>query len=187
MKYKMIIGDVDGTLPGENHQYSEENKKSNKGITRGNRHEALKKIAGMTASGYNDSCVAAVIKKIIGLTATVSLILMLNGCMGLKDFKAEMENLKINDVEFASVADGAYTGSYETKLVGAEVLVKAGSGRITQIDIIKHNHGKGKAAEAITGTVVKWQTLMVDTVSGATYSSKVILKAIENALTGRQQ
>jgi len=28
---------------------------------------------------------------------------------------------------------------------------------------------------------------MVDTVSGATYSSKVILKAIENAITGKKQ
>jgi len=81
--------------------------------------------------------------KMIQLFFTASLILLLNGCMGLKEFKTQINDLTIEDVDFTSVAEGSYTGSYETKLVGAEVLVKAASGKIAQIDIIKHNHGKG--------------------------------------------
>jgi uncharacterized protein with FMN-binding domain len=47
---------------------------------------------------------------------------------------------------------------------------------------LKHVNGKGTAAESIPETVVEKQTLQVDSVSGATYSSKVILLAIETAL-----
>jgi len=41
---------------------------------------------------------------------------------------------------------------------------------------------KGKPAEAIVDSVVAAQSLQVDIVSGATLSSKCILKAIEVAL-----
>ncbi len=37
-------------------------------------------------------------------------------------------------------------------------------------------------AEIITDKVIDTQSLQVDAISGATYSSKTILKAIENAL-----
>jgi uncharacterized protein with FMN-binding domain len=47
---------------------------------------------------------------------------------------------------------------------------------------VKHVNGQGKPAEVITEKVIETQSLQVDVVSGATYSSKVILKAIENAL-----
>lgn len=50
------------------------------------------------------------------------------------------------------------------------------------IDLVKHNHGKGASAEIITDKVTEAQSLDVDIVSGATSSSKVILKAIEDAL-----
>jgi uncharacterized protein with FMN-binding domain len=59
--------------------------------------------------------------------------------------------------------------------------------KITGIELVKHNHGQGAPAEVITGKVVEAQTLEVDIVSGATYSSKVILKAIENALKSANQ
>ncbi len=49
------------------------------------------------------------------------------------------------------------------------------------IELLKHTHGQGGAAEAIPGKVIEAQTLQVDTISSATYSSKVILKAIEQA------
>ena len=55
--------------------------------------------------------------------------------------------------------------------------------KIERIELVKHRNGKGAPAEAITGKVVEAQSLQVDAISGATYSSKVILQAIENALT----
>ncbi|NCC85175.1 MAG: FMN-binding protein [Clostridia bacterium] len=48
---------------------------------------------------------------------------------------------------------------------------------------MKHVNGMGQAAEALPSQVVEAQTLQVDLVSGASFSSKVILLAIEDALT----
>ena len=59
---------------------------------------------------------------------------------------------------------------------------------LTAVELVKHRHGRGAAAEVIPDAVLRQQTLGVDAISGATYSSKVILKAIDDALgSARQQ
>lgn len=93
-----------------------------------------------------------------------------------------LAQLPIEDVDLSGVADGTYVGSYEVLPVSAEVAVTVMDHKITAIDLVKHINGKGAGAEIIPDEVVKTGSLQVDTVSGATYSSKVILKAIENAL-----
>ena len=55
--------------------------------------------------------------------------------------------------------------------------------KISNINILEHKNERGTPAEIIPKKVVDAQSLKVDVVSGATNSSKVILKAIENALT----
>ncbi|NLN06880.1 MAG: FMN-binding protein [Firmicutes bacterium] len=50
------------------------------------------------------------------------------------------------------------------------------------MDIQRHDHGRGAAAEKITDRIIAEQSLKVDTISGATYSSKVILKSVKKAL-----
>ena len=57
------------------------------------------------------------------------------------------------------------------------------SGRIEAIDLLEHFNGQGKAAEAIIPVVIERQSLAVDVIAGASHSSTVILKAIENALS----
>jgi uncharacterized protein with FMN-binding domain len=65
--------------------------------------------------------------------------------------------------------------------VALEVTVQ--NKNITAIKIIKHSCSPiGKKAEKITGRIIEEQSLGVGTVSGATGSSKTILKAVENAL-----
>ena len=48
--------------------------------------------------------------------------------------------------------------------------------------LIHNKTERGQKAEQVTQEVISSQSLKVDIVSGATNSSKVILKAIENAL-----
>lgn len=67
-------------------------------------------------------------------------------------------------------------------LVKSVVLVKVQDHFIKDIKIVKHRNGKGAKAEIITVEVIKKQSLKVDAVTGATASSNVILKAIEDAL-----
>lgn len=95
----------------------------------------------------------------------------------------QLASLPIADVDMSKVADGTYTGSCSVFPVSAQVKVTVKDHRVTGIELVEHRHGRGAAAETIPGRVVEAQSLAVDTVAGATYSSKVILKAIENALS----
>jgi len=96
----------------------------------------------------------------------------------------KLEALPAADADLSAVSDGTYQGSYACFPVSAEVAVTVKDHTITGIDLLKHDNGQGSAAEVLPGTVVAAQSLSVDTVTGATYSSIVILKAIEDALDG---
>jgi uncharacterized protein with FMN-binding domain len=100
----------------------------------------------------------------------------------LDNYSETISNITITNVELSQVSDGTYTGSYEAFPVNVEVKVTIKDHKITGIDLVKHVNGQGAAAEILTEKVVEAQTLDIDVISGATASSKVILKAIENAL-----
>ena len=97
------------------------------------------------------------------------------------DLKA-LESKPIAHIDLGTLEDGVYAGSFSLFPVSAQVDVTVKSHVITDIKLVKHTSGQGGAAEAIPGMVLEAQSLAVDSVSGATYSSRVILMAIENAL-----
>ena len=120
---------------------------------------------------------------------SIVLFLIVGGFLGAKAVLARVEtnldslnDMEIAQIELTTIKDGIYTGSYSAFPVSAEVSVTVKDHVITAIELIKHNNGQGAPAEVIPGKVVESQSLQVDSVSGATYSSRVILKAIENAL-----
>lgn len=94
----------------------------------------------------------------------------------------ELKNAKITQINLTELSDGTYTGVYKVSPVSAKVKVTILNHKITDILLEEHKNGQGKPAEVITNKVIEAQSLEVDTISGATYSSIVILKAIENAL-----
>ena len=102
----------------------------------------------------------------------------------LQRYRASVEALRIQDVDLSKVPDGVYVGSQDAVLVAAEVRVTVADGAIRRIEILRHENGRGKPAEAVLDRVIAAQSLRVDAVSGATSSSKVLLKAVENALRG---
>jgi uncharacterized protein with FMN-binding domain len=61
------------------------------------------------------------------------------------------------------------------------VEVTVQDGVITNIDILEHKNGRGKSAEVVADRIMEEQKIDVDAVSGATNSSVVIKKAVENA------
>ena len=93
-----------------------------------------------------------------------------------------IETVEIEDFDLSTVPDGTYSGSYNAFPVVVKVDVTVQDHDITVIDLVKHTNGQGEGAEVIPQMVVDAQSLSVDTVSGATFSSKVILLAIQNAL-----
>lgn len=94
----------------------------------------------------------------------------------------QLNDLRIINVDISKVEDGSFIGSYKVFPITAEVKVTVANHEIREIELLKHKSGQGVQAEIIPSKVVEAQTLEVDAVSGATLSSKVILKAIENAL-----
>ena len=117
------------------------------------------------------------------LVLIVGFVFVVKGVIGSIDTNLkQLTNLPIADIDLFQTEDGTYVGSYNVFPVLAEVEVTVLNQTIIAIDLIKHRHGQGAPAEIITGKVIEAQSLEVDVTSGATYSSKVILKAIEEAL-----
>ncbi len=120
--------------------------------------------------------------KVVFVVIALLLILFIFFYFLIKSNLNNLQSIKISDVDLATSRDGTYTGTFSAIPVEAEVKVTIKDHMIESIEIVRHVNGKGKGAEIIPSKVIEAQSLQVDTISGATYSSKVILKAIENAL-----
>ncbi|MBU3154590.1 FMN-binding protein [Clostridium estertheticum] len=102
--------------------------------------------------------------------------------ISVQKYKQIVKGIKIDTVDLSEISDGKYTGSCDAIVIGAKVAVTVKNHKITSIVLLEHKTERGKPAEVIPARVVKTQSLQVDTITGATNSSKVILKSIENAL-----
>lgn len=131
-------------------------------------------VKGIERKGEPMSKVARVVVIFLSAAAAASLA----GCGGLQ----ELAGRQVVDLPLSSVRDGSYVASQNNFPVAARVRVTVEAGRITDIRLLRHFHGPGHGAEAIVDRVLAIQSLQVDAVSGATYSSKVILLAIRSAL-----
>lgn len=98
------------------------------------------------------------------------------------DYKKAVKETTFSSLDISSVTDGVYIGEYDVNFVCAKVEVTVQNGIITNIDILEHKNGRGKPAEIVADRIMEEQKIDVDTVSGATNSSIVIKKAVENAL-----
>lgn len=113
----------------------------------------------------------------------IAVILFVGLQIMLKEFSNEISKVEIGNLDLSSKADGVYEGVFDfNEAVGARVKVMIENNKIMRIEILEHRTGLGGKAEAILDKVIDAQSLNVDAISGATGSSKIILKAIENSL-----
>ena len=98
------------------------------------------------------------------------------------DYKQAVKETTFEEINISDISDGVYIGEYDVNFIYAKVEVTVQNGEITNINILEHRHERGKAAEAIINKIVDEQKIDVDAISGATNSSTVIKKAVENAL-----
>lgn len=97
---------------------------------------------------------------------------------------ASFDEIVLTDPDLSRIPDGVYPGSFKQMPIAVEVEVTVTNHAITDIRLLKHDNGMGGDAETIPAQVVAAQSVEeIDAVSGATYSSKAILKAIDNALS----
>ncbi len=127
-------------------------------------------------------------KKIISVIILLfSLIGLICGAVYLKnvaDYKRAIGETTFDEIDIADVSDGTYIGEYDVNFIYAKVEVTVEDGEIVSINILEHRHERGKAAEKVIEKIIEEQKIDVDAVSGATNSSTVIKKAVENALKG---
>ncbi len=97
-----------------------------------------------------------------------------------------IKEMSVGWVDLSRVSDGIHDGCFETPYKAYCVKVSVMKHKIIRIEI---HPGDGyftyydREVEPIARKVVSMQKLDVDAVSGATVTSKAILKAIENTLS----
>ena len=127
-------------------------------------------------------------KKIISFIVLLLLLIgLICGAVYLKnvaDYKRAIGETTFGEIDIADVSDGIYIGEYDVNFIYAKVEVTVEDGEIVSINIMEHRHERGKAAETVIEKIIEEQKIDVDAISGATNSSTVIKKAVENALKG---
>lgn len=130
-------------------------------------------------------------KRILSFTAILLFLISLTfSAVYLKsvaDYKRAVKETTFDNLDISDIPDGVYIGGYDVDLVYAKVEVTVQNGAITDIDILEHKNGRGRPAEVVVDRIIEEQKIDVDAVSGATNSSTVIKKAVENALTGEDK
>ncbi len=102
------------------------------------------------------------------------------------DYKQAVKETAFDEIDVANVSDGIYIGEYDVNFIYAKVEVTVEDGKIISINILEHRHERGKSAEIVIEKIMEEQRIDVDAISGATNSSTVIKKAVENALKEKQ-
>ena len=112
-------------------------------------------------------------RKILIAACAAAAVLVIGGAV-LNGITARAKSIPVSEPDFAALEDGKYSGEYSIAPVSVKAEVTVENHRMTDIEILEHFCGLGQKAE-------------VDSVSGATVSSKCILKAVEQALTEEKQ
>lgn len=103
--------------------------------------------------------------------------------MTVSGYQKKVAALSVSEVDVSKLSDGSYFGECDTGYVAAKVEVIVKDGKIDEVKLLEHKNERGQTAEIITGQIVEQQKIGVDTVTGATNSSKVIEQAVYQALS----
>jgi uncharacterized protein with FMN-binding domain len=135
-------------------------------------------------------------KKMVGWMIALGVVAALGvgggiGWSKLSKEHREARSLPLNAVDFLKLNDGTYHGAYAGgmyKWRANECQVTVSSGQVTDIQLVGSSDpgGKNTQHQALYDRVIQAQSLQVDTISGATLTSKAYLQAVENALIQAQ-
>jgi uncharacterized protein with FMN-binding domain len=126
------------------------------------------------------------LKRFFIVISFILFVIVAAGIFGFFQINKSMksyESFSFGGLDLSQVEDGTYTGSEDGGMVKAAVEVTIENHTITKINILSHECGTGKPAEVIVNDIVANNSLEVDTISGATYSSNVLRVAVYHALT----
>ena len=113
---------------------------------------------------------------IIGLVAIAGLAFI-----GDTLSRRSIKNASIKSMDFSRLPDGVYDGEYRRGRFSSKVRVTVVSGRVAKIDVLQDMQYQSEVTQKAVDAVLEAQSLQVDTVSGATVTTRAFLKAVENA------
>ncbi|QHQ62761.1 FMN-binding protein [Anaerocolumna sedimenticola] len=125
---------------------------------------------------------ARILVVIVCVVLLIAAAYFINYMLRVNRYQEKVSNLTYNDIDISSIADGTYIGECDVDFIYAKVEVTVKGGKLTNVKLLEHKNEHGSNAEAITDKILQEQRIDVDVISGATNSSKVIKKAVENAL-----
>ena len=86
-------------------------------------------------------------------------------------------------LDFSTIPDGTHRGTFTYGAFNYIVDVVAEDGEVIDIIVIQNkDNAPSIEAESVLSRIVEAQSLEVDGISGATVSSRSLMKAVENAL-----
>lgn len=95
----------------------------------------------------------------------------------------KVRSMQIGSVDFSTLKYGNYRSDFRYGDFTYAVEVLVSNSQIKAINVLENRNSKyARIAEGVTEKVLRQQRNNVDAVSGATTTSKTLLKAIENAL-----
>lgn len=125
-------------------------------------------------------------KMIVGIMVLFAFVaggFLTNYMISVNQYQDAIAKITYQNMDASNISDGTFIGECDVKFIYAKVEVAVQDGMIKNITLLEHRHKRGAAAEGIERTIVAEQRVNVDAVSGATNSSKVIKKAVDNALS----
>ena len=119
------------------------------------------------------------------LVACLLLALSLLAVVGCNDAEVKIVRaMPINHVDLARVRDGTYPGDFAYGGFDYRVQLTVAGHQIEDIVVVKNRTSRhAKMAEDVVPRILDQKKNNVDAVSGATTTSKALLKAVERALT----
>jgi len=115
----------------------------------------------------------------IGLVLGVGL-----GLLGYYDLES-YRNMEIKTPDLAQIPDGSYTGSVSYSGFEYAVEVRIAEHRIERAEVIENRDSDyARFAEGVIQRIIEKQSPDVDGITGATTTSKCLMKAVETALEG---
>ena len=125
-------------------------------------------------------------KKVLLVILAIVIILFI--AFGVTVFKMneQLNQIDKTPIDISMVEDGVYEGQSETPLVKVTVRVSVSNGTITNVELLRHECGKGSIANGIVDVIKEKNDIEVDAVSGATFSSEVIKDAVRQALRNKK-
>lgn len=133
-------------------------------------------------------------KGCIIIILTILFVLLIGGGIGwylLSKEHREARNLPLNAVDFDKLNDGTYDGvyaggMYKWRFNECKVIVT--NRKVTNIQLVssKDPGAENAYTNMLYERIIQAQSLKVDTISGATLTSKAYLQCVENALVQAQ-